>query len=85
MSPISWRMIRPKVWPIPGTVCSSAYSRQATFLDRHQLEEKLEVVVLDVGVDQLFALALHDADVHLTRMQIDSAVVFGRGGVIFHG
>src|SRR5436309_939776 len=49
-----------------------------------ELEEVLEVVVLDVGVDQLFALPIHDADVHLARMQIDSAVELGRGGVILH-
>jgi hypothetical protein len=33
-------------------------------------------------VDQLFTLAIHDAEVHLSGMRIDSAVVFGGGGVI---
>jgi hypothetical protein len=49
-----------------------------------EFEEELEVVVPDVGVDQFLALAIHDADVHLVGMEVDSAVVFGRGGVIFH-
>jgi hypothetical protein len=30
-----------------------------------ELEEELEVVVFDVGVDQFLALPVHDADVHL--------------------
>jgi hypothetical protein len=30
-------------------------------------------------------LAIHDADVHLARVQIDSAIVLGSGGVILHG
>jgi hypothetical protein len=49
-----------------------------------QLKEEAEVIVFDIGVDQFFALPIHDADVHLTRMQIDSAVELGRGGVILH-
>ena len=48
------------------------------------LEEELEVVVADIGVDQFLALAVHKADVHLARMQIDSAVELGGGGVVFH-
>jgi len=49
-----------------------------------QLQEEVEVVVKDVGVDQFLALPVHDADVHLARVQIDSAVVFSGGGVVFH-
>ena len=49
-----------------------------------EFEKKAEVVVFDVGVDQLLALPIHDADVHLARMQIDSAVELGGGGVILH-
>ena len=49
-----------------------------------EFEEVSEVVVLDIGVDQLPALPIHDADVHLACVQIDSAVVFGRGCIIFH-
>jgi len=48
------------------------------------LEEELEVVVFDVGVDQLFSLAVHDADVHLPCVEIDSAVELSGGGVILH-
>lgn len=49
-----------------------------------ELEELLEVIVLDIAMDQFLALAVHDADVHLARVQVDSAVVFSGGGVIFH-
>ncbi len=69
--------------PVPPEHALTA-DGEAVFVRRDELEEVLEVVVLDVGVDQLFALAIHDADVHLARMQIDSAVVFGRGGIILH-
>ena len=48
-------------------------------------KNELEVVSFDIGVDQFFTLAIHDADVHLARMQIDSAVELSGGGVIFHG
>ena len=49
-----------------------------------ELEEEGEVVVQDVGVDQLLALAVHDADVPLAGMEVDSTVVIGGGGVILH-
>ena len=39
---------------------------------------------LDVAVEELFALAVHEADVHLVGVEVDSAVVFGGGGVILH-
>ena len=48
------------------------------------LREEPEVVVLDVGVDPFLALPIHDADVHLAVMEIDSAIEFGAGGVIVH-
>ena len=69
--------------PIPAEH-AFATDGQAVSVRLDQLEEELEVVVLDAGVDQYFTLPVHDADVHLARVQIDSAVVFGRGGVIFH-
>jgi hypothetical protein len=47
-------------------------------------EEEVEVIVFDVGVDQLFALAIHDADIHLARVEVDSAVELRGGGVVFH-
>jgi len=34
-----------------------------------ELEKKGEVVVFDIGVDELLALAIHDADVHLAGVQ----------------
>ncbi len=70
--------------PIPAERAFAA-DGEAVPVRLDQLEEELEVVVLDVGVDWLFALAVHDAGVHPARMHIDSAVVSGRGGVIFHG
>ena len=50
-----------------------------------EFEEIGEVIVSDVGVDQDFAGAVHDADVHLAGMEINSAVEFSGGGVVFHG
>ena len=69
--------------PIPAEHAFGTDS-EAVAIRLNELEEVLEVIVLDVAVDQLFALAIHDADVHLTSMQIDSAVVFGGGRVILH-
>ncbi len=57
---------------------------EAVLVRLDELEEVLEVVVLDVGVDQFLALPIHEADVHLAGVQIDSAVELGRGGVILH-
>ena len=57
---------------------------EAVAIGWDEFEEVREVVVQDVGVDQFLALAIHDADVDLVRMQIDSAIVFGRGSVVFH-
>jgi hypothetical protein len=57
---------------------------EAVFVWLDELEEVSEVVVFDVSVDQFLALAIHEADVHLACMQIDSAIVFGGRGVIFH-
>jgi hypothetical protein len=50
----------------------------------NELEEVGEVVVLNVAVDQFLALAIHDADIHLMGVQIDSAVELGRGSIILH-
>ena len=43
-----------------------------------------EVVVANVGVEEFFAGAVHDADVHLAGMEINSAVEFSGGDVILH-
>ena len=69
--------------PIPAEHALAAHG-ETVLVGLDELEEVSEVVVLDVGVDQLFALAIHEADVHLAGMQIDSAVEFGGGGIIFH-
>ena len=61
-----------------------ATDREALFVGLDELEEVSEVIVLDVGVDQFFALPIHEADLHLAGVQIDSAVEFGRGGIILH-
>jgi hypothetical protein len=70
--------------PVP-TEHAFAADGQVVAVRSDQLEEKVEVVVLDVGVDQLFALVIHDADVHLTGVQINSAVELGGGCVVLHG
>ena len=51
----------------------------------HEFEEEAEVVVADVGMDEDFAGAIHEADVHLAGVEIDSAVEFRGGGIILHG
>src|SRR6266496_548983 len=70
-------------WPMPAEHAFATH-REAVLVRRDELQEQVEVVVADVGVDQFLALAVHDADVHLARMEIDSAVELGRGGVILH-
>ena len=69
--------------PVPTEHAFAAH-RKAVPVGLDQLEEKGEVVVFDVGVDELFTLAIHDADIHLVGVQIDSAVELGGGGVILH-
>ena len=67
--------------PVEGAL---AHHGQVVAVGFDPLEEIGEVVAQDVAVDQLLALPVHDADVHLPRVQIDSAIVFGRGRVILH-
>jgi len=50
-----------------------------------ELEEVSKVIVPDVGVNQFVAVPIHDADVHLAGMEVDSAVEFGGRGVVLHG
>ena len=69
--------------PIPAKHAFAAHG-EVMLVRLDELEEEPEVVVLDVGVDPFLALPIHDADVHLAGMQIDSAVELGGGGVILH-
>jgi hypothetical protein len=69
--------------PVPAEHAFGA-DGQAVAIGFDELEEELKVVVFDIGVDQFLALPVHDADVHLVGMQIDSTVVFSSGGVILH-
>ena len=69
--------------PVPAEHTFAA-NRQVTFVRLNQFEKEVEVIVFDVAMDQFLSLSVHDADVHLARMQIDSAVVFGGGCIIFH-
>jgi len=70
--------------PIPAEHAFGA-DRQIVAIGRDEFEEIGEVIVFDVGVDELFAVAVQDADVHLACVQINSAVEFSGGGVILHG
>jgi hypothetical protein len=70
--------------PLPAEHAFAA-DGQVVAIGGDEFEEELEVVVFDVGVNELLALAIHDADVHLPRVEIDSAIVFAGGGVILHG
>jgi len=69
--------------PVPAKHAFGAHG-EVVPIGFDQRAEVVEVIVFDVGVDQSLAPAVHDADIHLVRMQIDSAVVFGGGGVILH-
>ena len=57
--------------PIPAEHAFGA-DGQVVAVGFNQLEEEAEVVVLDVGVDQLFAALVHEADVHLAGMKVNS-------------
>ena len=70
--------------PIPAEHAFGA-DRQIVAIGRDEFEEIGEVIVLDVGVDEFFAVAVQDADIHLARVQINSAVVLGGRRVVFHG
>ena len=57
---------------------------QVVLVRGEELEEVLEVVVEDVGVNELFILAVHDADIHLASVQVNSAVELVGGSIILH-
>ena len=69
--------------PIPAEHALGA-DGQIVAIRGDEFEKVGEVVVADVGVDELFAGAVHDADIHLAGMEINSAVEFSGGGVILH-
>ena len=69
--------------PIPAEHAFAA-DCEVVAIGLDQLEEVSEVVVFDVGMDELLALAIHDADVHLASVQVDSAVELGGGCVVVH-
>jgi hypothetical protein len=54
------------------------------FVGFNQFEEEVEVVVFDIGMDQFFSLTVHDADIHLPGVQVDSAVELRGGSIILH-
>ena len=70
--------------PIPAEHAFGA-DGQVVAIGSDEFEEEVEVVVFDVGVDEFFAVPIHDADVHLAGMEINSAVELGGRGVVFHG
>ena len=70
--------------PIPAEHALGA-DGQVVPIRRDELEEEREVIVVDVGVDELLAVPVHDADIHLAGMKVDSAVELCGRGVILHG
>ena len=70
--------------PIPAEHALGA-DGQVVPIGGDELEEEGEVVVFDVGVDPFFAVPVHEADIHLAGMEINSAVEPGGRGVVFHG
>ena len=69
--------------PIPAEHALGA-DGQVVAIGRDEFEEISEVIVFNVGVDELFAVAVQHADIHLAGVQINSAVELGGGGVILH-
>ena len=69
--------------PIPAKHAFAA-DGQIVLVGLDEFKEVVEVVVLDVGVDELFAVSVHEADVHLAGVQVDSAVEFRGGDIILH-
>ena len=69
--------------PIPAEH-AFATDGQVVFVSSDELKEEFEIVVLDVGVDQFLALAVHEADVHLVGMKVYSAIELCGGTVILH-
>ena len=69
--------------PMPAEQALGA-DGEAVAVRLNEFEEVREVVVLDVAVEELFAVAVHEADVHWVGVEVDSAVVIGGGGVVFH-
>ena len=61
-----------------------ADDRQVVQVRLHQLQEEGEVIAPDVAVEQNPAFPVHNAHVHLFRVQVDSAVEFCFGRVILH-
>ena len=59
--------------PIPAEHAFGA-DGQVVAIRRDELEEEVEVIVADVGVDELLAVPIHEADVHLAGVEINSAV-----------
>ena len=70
--------------PTPMSEHAFGTDGQIVAVGRGELEEIGEVIVADVGVDEFFAGAVQDADIHLPGMEINSAVEFGGGCVILH-
>jgi hypothetical protein len=69
--------------PIPAEHAFGT-DREVVTVRSDQFEEELEVIIFDVGVDEDLARAIHEADVHLVGVEIDSAVEFRGGGIILH-
>jgi hypothetical protein len=68
----------------PGADAPKSLIRSEAMKSAGQLEEVAEVIFFDVAMDPLFALPVHEADLHLMGMQIDSAVELCGGGIILH-
>ena len=69
--------------PVPAEHAFGADGQIVT-VRRDELEEEGEVIVPDVGMDELLAVAVHEADVHLAGMEINSAVELGGRSIVFH-
>ena len=57
--------------PIPAEHAFAA-DGQVVAIGSDEFEEVVEVVMADIGVEEFFALSIHEAYVHLAGVQVDS-------------
>ena len=69
--------------PIPAEHTFAA-DRQGFAVWGYEFQKELEVVVFYIGMNQLFALPVHETDVHLMSVEVNSTVELRGGSVILH-
>jgi hypothetical protein len=70
--------------PVPAEH-AFATDGEVVFIRLDEFEEESKVIVFNIAVDPFLSLSVHEADVHLPGVEIDSTVELSAGGVILHG